>query len=427
MLSFETCPAWWRVGILVIWMISVWLLLFLCIYEISLRKRWLWSVTDTLLLAGDIMLNGVYRGRHNMLCDKIQVESSGLPVWLAVIVGVSGCVYALTRLSMIRRHHHENLTKYAIQESLDNLPSGIGFFDCYGIPKMINHQMHQLAYSMWGSDIQSAEELREALRNPAQEVRILDAAKGLYRFPDGRVWKFSEADMSSEEGRNFTQFLATDVSKLYESRKKLEKENRLLREYANSLKELSRNMLTVTREEETLTLKMRVHDDLGHSVLRTQRLLSKKSTEEERKALLIQWRKVLGLLEHDNETLEADERMNTLKDRAASLGLELSFEGDFPADNGNGTLIMLATQECMTNCVRHAQATKLMITIKEAEDARWVIFTNNGNPPAGRIMEGGGLSGLRQQVENRGGYMEVCSYPKFSLTIAIPEKERSLW
>lgn len=425
MISFEACPAQWRVGILVIWMISVWLLLFLCIFEIFLRKRRLWTVIDAFLLVGNILMNGVYRSRHNMLCDRIRVSPSEVPVWLTVAVGLSGSVYALLRLIMIRRHHNESLTKYAIQESLDNLPSGIGFFDRYGIPKMINHQMHQLTHFLRGSDVQSAEELREALKAPAEKVRILDAANGLYRFPDGRVWQFSEVDMPAQEGMNFTQFLATDVSKLYESRKKLEEENSLLLETANSMKELSRNMLAVTREEETLALKMRVHDDLGHSVLRTQRFLSNKSTEEEGKALLAQWRRVLGLLEHDNEAMAADERMNTLHDRAASLGLELSFEGNFPTDDGNGTLIMMAAQECMTNCVRHAQATRLVVTIREEESTRHFIFTNNGKPPVGKIVEGGGLSGLRQQVEGRGGRMEVCSCPEFSLSITIPKKERS--
>ena len=407
-------------------MVSLWLLLFLWIYEVSLRKRHLWFVMDTLLLVGDILLNAGYRSRHNMLCDKIQVIPSEFPVCLPMIVGLLGSAYGLTRLVMIRKHHNGNLSKYAIQESLDNLPSGIGFFDRYGIPKIINHQMHQLTHFLWGSDIQSAEEFREALRYPAAAVNILEASNGLYQFPDGCVWKFSEVDMSAEDGMNFTQFLATDVSKLYESRKILEEENRRLRESADSLKELSRNMLAVTREEETLALKMRVHDDLGHSVLCTQRLLAQKSTDEERMDLLAQWGKVLGLLEYDNKTLAANERMNLLKDRAASLGLELSFAGSLPADNDDGTLIMMAIQECMTNCVRHAQATKLAITIKEEEDARIVILKNNGNPPTGKIVEGGGLSGLRQQVERRGGHMEIGFCPEISLTIAIPKKERSL-
>lgn len=425
MIPFETCPAQWRVGVLIILMVSVWLLLFLWICEVSLRKRHLWLAMDTFLLVGDIMLNADYRSRHNMICDKIAITPSEVPVWLLIAVGLLGSIYGLTGLIMIRKYHSRSLSEYAIQESLDNLPSGIGFFDRYGIPKMINHQMHQLTHFLWGSDIQSVEELREALSHPAAAVCILDAANGLYQFPDGHVWRFSEVDMSVKNEMDFTQFLATDVSKLYESRKILEEENRRLRESADSLKELSHNMLEVTREEETLALKMRVHDDLGHSVLRTQRLLAQESTEEERMQLLSHWRKVLELLEQDNKTLAVHEKMNMLKDRAASLGLELSFTGSFPSDNDNGTLIMMAVQECMTNCVRHAQATKLFIIIKDEEDARKVILKNNGNPPTGRIIEGGGLSGLRQQVENRGGHMEIGFYPEFSLTIVIPQKERN--
>ena len=54
-----------------------------------------------------------------------------------------------------------------------------------------------------------------------------------------------------------------------------------------------------------------------------------------------------------------------------------------------------------------------------------VALTNNGAVPKEKITEGGGLSMLRQRIEEAGGKMEVWSSPRFKLMLSLPEQEEA--
>ena len=55
-----------------------------------------------------------------------------------------------------------------------------------------------------------------------------------------------------------------------------------------------------------------------------------------------------------------------------------------------------------------------------------VSLTNNGAVPKKKITEGGGLSMLRQRIEEAGGKMEVWSSPRFKLMLSLPEQEEAV-
>ena len=76
---------------------------------------------------------------------------------------------------------------------------------------------------------------------------------------------------------------------------------------------------------------------------------------------------------------------------------------------------MEAVRECMTNAVRHAGAGAMYVQVTPHS----IVITNNGKPPERPITEGGGLSDLRQKVEQQGGTMTVESAPVFRLQIDL--------
>ncbi|MBQ4475718.1 MAG: hypothetical protein II935_05950, partial [Bacteroidales bacterium] len=57
-------------------------------------------------------------------------------------------------------------------------------------------------------------------------------------------------------------------------------------------------------------------------------------------------------------------------------------------------------------------------------DSYVVTITNSGNPPKGAIKEGGGLTSLRQTVENAGGEMYVSHKPNFTLILNLPREDK---
>lgn len=70
-----------------------------------------------------------------------------------------------------------------------------------------------------------------------------------------------------------------------------------------------------------LSMKMRVHDNLGYSVLAAQRMLLRES-EADRDVFLSQWKQTLDLLNKDNESVKGEQLHRQVQERAEILGCE---------------------------------------------------------------------------------------------------------
>ena len=346
-----------------------------------------------------------------------------IPYAFLFIMGICGYLFAGIQMFGIFKHRRNCLRENAIQESLDNLPSGIVFFDGNGMPKLMNRRMHQICMNLAGRDIQNITELEEALSKPLKEQVFFDDDLKVYGFSDGSVWKFSEKEIITTGGDRFSQVLASEVSELYQSKVLLKRENQKLQEMAAAMKELSKNVVTLTREEETLSMKMRVHDNLGYSVLAAQRMLMRES-EEDRDIFLSQWKQTLDLLNKDNESVEDEQLHRQVQDRAKFLGVKIIYTGEKIWESHIFRLLDIILLEALSNCVRHAGASELYVKFGSAEHEWGVVITDNGQKPEKNIKEGGGLSGIRKRVEQCGGTLRICSDPIFSITVKIPKEVR---
>lgn len=346
-----------------------------------------------------------------------------IPYAFLFIMGICGYLFAGIQMFGIFKHRRNCLRENAIQESLDNLPSGIVFFDGNGMPKLMNRRMHQICMNLAGRDIQNITELEEALSKPLKEQVFFDDDLKVYGFSDGSVWKFSEKEIITTGGDRFSQVLASEVSELYQSKVLLKRENQKLQEMSAAMKELSKNVVTLTREEETLSMKMRVHDNLGYSVLAAQRMLMRES-EEDRDIFLSQWKQTLDLLNKDNESVEDEQLHRQVQDRAKFLGVKIIYTGEKIWESHIFRLLDIILLEALSNCVRHAGASELYVKFGSAEHEWGVVITDNGQKPEKNIKEGGGLSGIRKKVEQCGGTLRICSDPIFSITVKIPKEVR---
>ncbi|MDY3920519.1 MAG: hypothetical protein SOZ59_16245 [Candidatus Limivivens sp.] len=201
----------------------------------------------------------------------------------------------------------------------------------------------------------------------------------------------------------------------------MEMENKKLQKMSEAMKELSKNIVTLTREEEMLAMKMQVHDDLGYSVLAAHRMLAQ-DCEENQKEFLQQWNRILNLLKKDNESAEGKIHQK-VQERADALGMNLCFTGEMPQDPQVRELLDVILLEAVSNGVRHAGATELYVNMS-SENGQWkFVITNNGEKPVKEIEEGGGLLAIRKKVEMRKGVVRLNSLPEYSLTILLPKEE----
>ena len=78
----------------------------------------------------------------------------------------------------------------SIKEAVDNLPSGVCFFDKNGFVVLCNRTMYRLAFAITGRDLQTFSELENALRN-LPEGALAHRDGDTFLLPDGTAWRFS--------------------------------------------------------------------------------------------------------------------------------------------------------------------------------------------------------------------------------------------
>lgn len=307
------------------------------------------------------------------------------------------------------------ITRNAIKESFDNLPSGVCFFDYNGIAILCNRQMRRLVFDITGTDLQGLDDMQNILCGDAKNAT---SDRGIFLLPDGSAWRFSSDHVTGADGEIYTQVIASNVSELYQRMDELEHDNRRLREIEERMRQFAANVITITRDEETLTMKMRVHDDLGRSLIATRQLLKQGASSHEFD--LTVWKNAVQMLKRDNDAAESRDSFAVLKETAEKIGLEICLEGTLPDNAAVVALIIAALRECATNAVRHADATKLYVKLCCENRLQKVYITNNGIPPHSQTIEGGGLTSLRVKIERGGGSMRVQSMPEFALAVSIP-------
>lgn len=302
-----------------------------------------------------------------------------------------------------------------IKESFDQLPTAVCFFDNLGGIVLCNRQMYRLSQYLFQSDMQYLGEVKIALASPPDGVVRLSDMEDTYRFPDKTVWQFEWTKVTDRYGEVYTQLTAADITELHRALVQLADDNRKLDEDAKKLRELSENVEAVAKEKELLAAKSAMHDSLAASITVTKQYLAGDLGEVDAGMVLQEWEKSIAFREA--ALLSAKEK---LFHDAKSSGVMVQMKGEEPKGSA-ADLMYVAMQVCLNNAIQYAQATELEINIWNNADNYTVMIGNNGKQPEQTIMEGGGLTNLRQRIEAAGGTMNVQSLPKFSLIIDIPK------
>ena len=219
-----------------------------------------------------------------------------------------------------------------IKESFDSLPIAACFFDKNGVVRLVNHRMLVIANYLRKGGIQTLAELQSTLQLTACN-RVLSEYPHLqiYRFPDGRILRFVQAQIITKSSRRYTQITATDVTELIQEQNQLEAENKKLME-ANERFRLAHfeQMPEIIREEETLAMKLRVHDDIGHSILAARRTLLRQVDLEEIRASAALWTHSISALYGSNQMERQPAPITTAIQQAAEMGVDVLLNGPHP-------------------------------------------------------------------------------------------------
>jgi len=245
----------------------------------------------------------------------------------------------------------------------------------------------------------------------------------LCRFPDGRVWRFQTVPLTEPELSGFLQTTAQDVTELYAVNAQLARDNEALRAAIGRMRGMVDRLSDLVREQETLNLKIRIHNDIGSSLIALSGLADGGGREDTEKQLQVLER---ALVYFGSDYPAAEGTLEAVRRQAEEMGVTLETEGYLPHGGALEELVAAAARECVTNCVRHARGSRVTVRLSERGGVYTAAITNDGQVPAGPIAEGGGLSALRRRVEGAGGEMHLAHAPRFALILNLTERKPEL-
>ena len=313
--------------------------------------------------------------------------------------------------------------RWAVKEALDTLPSAVCYFTAAGNVKLCNTAMCDLIRKITQNDLQTLDELNEALDSCNQNTGVIREGN-LFLFPDGHAWQYSVDKVTAADGRIYTEAVLSDVTELYEKRQKLQRQSRELKKMYRELKILSANVLEMTREEEILNLKSRLHDQMNMGVAAIRQILRQNTTSEENAAAIAQFRRAIQVLQEEN-AYPQDDIAEFIRDAEVS-GIRVEITGDFPEEKEVLHLLLPVLREACVNAARHADASVLYITAERKSNAVRLLLTKAGRQPQQEVIPRGGLVDLGRRLAEAGGKIEIQSQPQFLLTVTLPigtEKE----
>ena len=252
-------------------------------------------------------------------------------------------------------------------------------------------------------------------------VTRLEPNPPLCRFPDGRVWQFQTTALEGIDG--VTQILAQNVTELYEGNARLQRDNAELRRVIAKLRKMFQRLSERIREKETLELKMRIHNNIGTSLIAISEMMNGGGDGDVEHQLAV-LKDAISYFSNDFPAARGT--FEEARQKAAEMHVTLELDGYIPQNPDIERLIAAAARECVTNCVNHAGGNRVRVEVVERADIYRVIITNNGKIPEREITEGGGLSSLRRSVEETGGEMSVSHRPAFALILNLSRREQEL-
>lgn len=354
--------------------------------------------------------------------DLTTGRDSGTP-WGMVITGsVTLLVYSSLRLIYERNGKRQSLNPGVVRYALDRIAPGVCFADHSGRIIMINRNMVELMTVLMRDYPQMIAEVLGALDDPAPKTGVerLEDSENLYRFPDGNIWKFRLFALSDPELKGYTQILAEDVTDIMNTNERLLENTEELRGTNESLREMYDMLSERIRDQENVNLKMSIHNNMGSSLLALSGIIAGTMEGDEKRQIKI-LKNAVSYFSNDRPDLP--KTMEEVISRAEKINVKVETEGEFPEDPEMRNLIAVAAGECVTNCVRHAGGSELLVSSAAGDETYTVRITNNGRNPERPVVEGGGLSSLRRRAEAAGAAMEIEIKPEFALILHIQRKE----
>ncbi len=329
----------------------------------------------------------------------------------------------------------KNTSAKMIKKAIDSYPGGICFSALDGRVILVNEKMNKLMLELTGHTILNAKAAWEKLTNFANNGKAEKLTQAwlpkdtnnenesthqqlFFRFSDNSVWRFELRFLDS----NTVQVEAAEITELYRLSEELYENTIRLQEIQKRQKALLDSIVEINLNKEILAAKMHIHDELGHCLLATTKAITEDRLAENADVLRENWNSAIHDFSNISTvwTVPDSSLQSELMQVAELIGCKVIFLGEQPTQRKALQLLYAAIREALTNAVRHANATGLMVKIEQDEKNYHIEISDNGGVSVSSITEGNGLSALRQRLEQEGATLKVLCDNSVSLLVDIP-------
>ena len=351
------------------------------------------------------------------------LPDSVLTVWLCAELGFMA-FRALIIIKRCRDDIKNSLSKDSVKTAVDELHSGILFCKRNGKILLINTRMQRLMIALYGEIFRDGKRFWNKLStgevlNGCAATRLED--KTVFILPDDKVWLFTKCYIYVS-GTRYVQVSAADVTEQWNLTQRLSGLRNQLQKRGAELEEMIENIRQLCREEEMLKVKSRFHDVLGQRLALLFRSF-REGHEPDEKLLFDFSNGLPDELYGSRAAITAEDRLKTLVTLMDEIGVTLTVKGNLPQSESLALLFADIITEATTNSVRHGMASQIYVELGRNDVGVSLCVTDNGIPPKGPIVEGGGLKSIRSKVQLFDGHMAASAEPNFKLFVSIPGGE----
>lgn len=316
--------------------------------------------------------------------------------------------YFVYKAYVWQRTHISNIS---VKQAVDKIPFGVCYYNNQGRILLINQTMTILCEEIIGEQVQNGLRTFE---------KILSMGPVIHMQADRVISVQSQkCVIDTEEVELVTAF---DISEEYKKTNILMQKEEELKNLNRKLVSYNKEMVSVIALREVLNAKVKIHDELGSSLLATKKYILQGGSPEERNHLIDSLRKNVRFLRQESEEVTYDE-YEMIMNTASDIGMQVDINGELPVEEQYRHIVATAMHECLTNTIRHAGGDKLYVEIENAKDRYRLVYTNNGTTPDEPVSEKGGLNSLRNLVEQAGGTMQITVIGQFALIIELPKEK----
>ncbi len=406
-------------------MFSVIILLIAVIVSVSEKKSLrvallcVFFIISMIDLAVIMELNKYQRAIYSFDLQPISVFVNEIPYFLHVAWNMTTTIFAICSMYVLYKSNKSKISVFSVKEAIENLPTGIVFMSDSVELLLSNHLMHRLSKELTKKPLQSGRAFWEDLMVLQNEDNcVITGIEPAYKIGCDEVWQFSKT-LFDYNGDEYYQIKATNITELYNLSANTRKVNEKLTLQQDRLEKLANIIEENTKEQVAVNMKVNFHDNFGNLLTLTKKTLRETENIDEAKTLVEYW----GNLNDVITELSSDEKQNLSLEQvlllAEKLGCEIILTGDMPQDEHDNTTVLLCINEMLKNAYRHADAQKLRVEILQATSGVRLNIHNETKSKLTSIKEGGGLSGLRQRIEQRGGEMSMDCTDGVTMSVVL--------